>query len=114
MSLRVVKAYGTSPAGFATVAAAATATTTTGTPAAAATGTAPATTAKAAVSTAAGRAKAALRFGSRFVDVEGAALHLISVQGRDCLVGLGFILHLHESEPARAAGLAISHDSGAV
>jgi hypothetical protein len=57
---------------------------------------------------------AALHLGTGFVDVQGAATYLGSVQGGDRFVSLFPVRHLHETKAARAAGVAIGHDADAV
>jgi hypothetical protein len=59
-------------------------------------------------------AAAALHLGTGFVDVQGAATYLSSVQGGDRFVSLFPVRHLHETKAARAAGVAIGHDADAV
>ncbi len=60
---------------------------------------------------AAAAAAAALILGSGFVDDEGAAIELLTIQsldGGDCVLALR---HRHEAETARAAGFAIGDDA---
>ena len=59
-------------------------------------------------------AEAPIRFGTRFVHVESPSLQRVAVQRGNRLVRFRFIFHFDEGEPARAAGVAIRHDPGAV
>src|SRR5262249_8824629 len=65
-----------------------------------------ATTTAAAATAAAAAARAFLCF----VDLERPAVELAAVEGRDGRLGIGRARHLHESEPAGLAGLAIGDD----
>ena len=61
--------------------------------------------------TAAAASAAAFILGSGFVDDEGAAIELLTIQSLD---GSGCVLalrHRHETKTARAAGIAIGDDS---
>ncbi|HTM51976.1 MAG TPA: hypothetical protein VL285_24945 [Bryobacteraceae bacterium] len=80
-------------------------------------GLAPATTATAAAesTTAAATAAAestALGTGTRFVDVQRAAVQFLTVEGFDGFGRLGLIGHLDKGEAAGLAGVAIAHDAG--
>jgi hypothetical protein len=91
------------PAGLATATAAGTS---------ASAGAAATTTAERPASAACSAAEAAFRFRTRFIDVQGTAIHAIAVQGSNCVVCLTFVFHFYESESTGTSGVAISHDSG--
>jgi hypothetical protein len=76
--------------------------------AAAAAATAIATAASTTTTAAAGCA--AFCLGARFVHIESAASHLVSIQGRDRLFAVFGIRHFDEAKTARTAGVAVRHD----
>ena len=45
-----------------------------------------------------------------FVDGEITSADFLSIELSDCFLGSGVVSHLHESEPLRAAGIAICND----
>ena len=56
---------------------------------------------------AAGSARTAIGFGTRFVNVQGAAAKLFAVQGRDGFLGIAGLGHFYEGKSARASGIAV-------
>jgi hypothetical protein len=74
-----------------------------------ATATTAATAAIPATATAAAKA-AALGARARFVDVDGTAVQLMTVETFNRLV-TGFLFHFYEPEAARTTSLTVSHDS---
>jgi hypothetical protein len=56
-------------------------------------------------------ATAALGLRARFVDVDGAAADLRTVQGRDGLISIFVAGHFDETESARAPRVAVGHDA---
>jgi hypothetical protein len=54
---------------------------------------------------------AALGLRARFVDVDGAAADLRTVQGRDGLISIFVAGHFDETESARAPRVAVGHDA---
>jgi hypothetical protein len=79
--------------------------------------TTPATTSaatEAVASTTGAAPKTPVRLGPGFIDVQRPAIHGVSVERRNRLVGLGFVFHFNKCEPARPAGVTICHNSGAV
>ena len=59
-------------------------------------------------------AAAAFGLGSCFIDDEVAAARRLPVQGGDGFVSVFRVGHLHKTEPARATGVPIGHDTDAV
>jgi hypothetical protein len=76
-----------------------------------ATSSAATTTAPKTLSTTAPAASWAIRLGLRFIDLQGASAQLRSIQSRNRFVSLGGIGHLHETETAGSARLAVGHNA---
>jgi hypothetical protein len=105
------------PARFAATAAATTGPPTATTSAArapAATTSAATASAEAVAAATSAAAKAALGLGPRFIDIQRAAIHRVSIERGDSLIRLSFVCHFDECETAGTAGIAIRHDAGAI
>jgi hypothetical protein len=76
-----------------------------------------ASTTTAGAATASGTSAAAARsagtatigFGTRFVDIQGAAAKLFPIQSRDGLLGFGRVGHFYERKSAGASSVPIGH-----
>jgi len=56
-------------------------------------------------------AKAAIRFGTRFIHGEGTPLEFLSVECRNRPLGFVVIAHFYERESARLARVTVRHNS---
>src|SRR4029077_13785567 len=61
--------------------------------------------------TTATRWTAAIRLGTGFVDVQGAAAQFLAIEGGNRLLGFGGVCHFDERKAAGTAGIAIGHDA---
>ena len=48
--------------------------------------------------------------GLGLVDLQAATFEILTVKGLDGRIGLGVVIHLHKSETARLAGLAVGDE----
>jgi hypothetical protein len=71
-------------------------------------------TATAAIAAAFTSTTAASAFGPGFVDIEGTAAHLMTVQTADGLIAFGVVGHLDKSKTAGLSRFAIRNDADAV
>ena len=69
---------------------------------------APKTTAATAATT------ASLRFRPSFVNIDGAAAHLASVERGDCFLAVFVVGHFNETEAPRPSRIAVHHDADTI
>ena len=72
------------------------------------------TTASTALSAITSAATASLHLGTRLIHVQCAPSHLIAIERGDCFFAFFRVGHFHETKTARAAGIAIGHDTHSV
>src|SRR5689334_5916859 len=75
-------------------------------------GFAPASATAESAATATAATETAFGTGTGFVDVQGAAVELLAVEGFDGFQGLGLIGHFNEGEATGLPGVAIADDAG--
>jgi hypothetical protein len=57
---------------------------------------------------------ASLRFRPSFINIDGAAAHLASVERGDCFLAVFVVGHFNETEAPRTSGIAVHHDADAI
>jgi hypothetical protein len=57
---------------------------------------------------------ASLRFRPSFINIDGAAAHLASVERGDCFLAVFVVGHFNETEAPRPPGIAVHHDADAI